>query len=50
MSCLRRSTGRLAADELFATLNGAGAEVLYDDKDVGAGEKFVDAELVVRCV
>jgi prolyl-tRNA synthetase len=37
---------RDAADELYATLSGGGVEVLYDDRDVGAGEKFADAELL----
>ncbi|HEX3452783.1 MAG TPA: aminoacyl--tRNA ligase-related protein [Solirubrobacteraceae bacterium] len=37
---------REAADELYATLLGAGIEVLYDDRDLAPGEKFADAELL----
>jgi prolyl-tRNA synthetase len=35
-----------AADELYETLTQAGVEVLYDDRDARAGEKFSDAELI----
>ncbi len=34
------------ADELYATLTGRGIEVLYDDRDLRAGQKFADAELM----
>jgi prolyl-tRNA synthetase len=37
---------RDAADELYATLRDGGVEVLYDDRDLGPGEKFADAELL----
>jgi prolyl-tRNA synthetase len=37
---------RDAAEQLYATLCEAGVEVLYDDRDVGPGEKFADAELL----
>jgi prolyl-tRNA synthetase len=37
---------RDAADELYATLRDGDVEVLYDDRDLGAGEKFADAELL----
>jgi prolyl-tRNA synthetase len=37
---------RDAAEELYATLTEGGVEVLYDDRDVGPGEKFADAELL----
>ncbi len=37
---------REAADELYAALHGGGAEVLYDDRDAGPGEKLTDAELL----
>jgi prolyl-tRNA synthetase len=37
---------RDAADGLYKTLRGGGLEVLYDDRDLGAGEKFADAELL----
>jgi prolyl-tRNA synthetase len=35
-----------AAEELYATLSEGGVEVLYDDRDLGPGEKFADAELL----
>jgi len=36
-----------AAEELYRNLEGAGIEVLYDDReDVSAGEKFADADLI----
>ena len=37
---------RDAADALYATLEQGGVEVLYDDRDLGPGEKFADAELL----
>jgi prolyl-tRNA synthetase len=37
---------RDAADGLYQTLCTGGVEVLYDDRDVGTGEKFADAELL----
>jgi prolyl-tRNA synthetase len=37
---------RDAADALYQTLTVGGIEVLYDDRDLGAGEKFADAELL----
>lgn len=37
---------RDAADELYGTLHDGGVEVLYDDRDLGPGEKFADAELL----
>jgi prolyl-tRNA synthetase len=37
---------RQAADELYAALLSSGAEVLYDDRDAGPGEKLTDAELL----
>lgn len=35
-----------AADELYEDLQKSGIEVLYDDRDVRAGEKFADADLI----
>ena len=35
-----------AADELYASLTGAGISVLYDDRDASAGVKFADADLL----
>jgi prolyl-tRNA synthetase len=37
---------RDAADSLYETLVHGGVEVLYDDRDLGPGEKFADAELL----
>lgn len=35
-----------AADKLYADLQSAGIEVLYDDRDMSAGEKFTDSDLL----
>jgi prolyl-tRNA synthetase len=35
-----------SADALYQKLSEAGAEVLYDDRDARAGEKFTDADLI----
>ncbi len=35
-----------AADELYESLSAKGVEVLYDDRDASAGEKFSDADLI----
>jgi prolyl-tRNA synthetase len=40
------SEERALADRVFHELRSAGFEVLYDDRDAGAGEKFADAELL----
>jgi prolyl-tRNA synthetase len=37
---------REAADATYETLLAGGVEVLYDDRDLGPGEKFADAELL----
>lgn len=34
------------ADEVYEKLIKNGAEVLYDDRDISAGEKFADADLI----
>ncbi|MCU0678205.1 MAG: His/Gly/Thr/Pro-type tRNA ligase C-terminal domain-containing protein [Candidatus Pacebacteria bacterium] len=34
------------ADGLYANLRAAGVEVLYDDRDARAGEKFADSDLI----
>jgi prolyl-tRNA synthetase len=34
------------AQDLYQELSGGGVEVLYDDRDVRAGEKFADADLI----
>ena len=34
------------AEELYRELTGAGVEVLWDDRDARAGEKFADADLI----
>jgi prolyl-tRNA synthetase len=35
-----------AADELYAKITDAGVEVLYDDRDIHAGAKLADADLL----
>jgi prolyl-tRNA synthetase len=35
-----------AASEIYKTLEAEGVEVLFDDRDVRAGEKFADADLI----
>lgn len=35
-----------AADKVYLDLTAQGVEVLYDDRDLGAGEKFADADLI----
>ncbi|MDD2680664.1 MAG: His/Gly/Thr/Pro-type tRNA ligase C-terminal domain-containing protein [Patescibacteria group bacterium] len=35
-----------AAEKIYQTLQAAGVEVLYDDRDLSAGEKFADADLI----
>lgn len=37
---------RTFADELYADLQKKGATVLYDDREVRAGEKFADSDLI----
>ena len=37
---------RALADRLYAELSAAGLEVVYDDRDMGPGGKFADAELL----
>lgn len=37
---------RKEADRLYEELTSRGVEVLYDDRDVRAGEKFADADLI----
>ncbi len=37
---------REAADVLYETLSQGGIETLYDDRDLGPGEKFAEAELL----
>ncbi len=37
---------RIEADKLYNRLTNAGSEVLYDDRDVRAGEKFADSDLI----
>jgi prolyl-tRNA synthetase len=34
------------ADAAYVELTGAGIEVLYDDRDARAGEKFADSDLL----
>jgi prolyl-tRNA synthetase len=37
---------REAAEEIYRTLLDGGVEIVYDDRDLGPGEKFADAELL----
>jgi len=37
---------RIEADKLYNRLMSQGVEVLYDDRDVRAGEKFADSDLI----
>ncbi|MFA6432441.1 MAG: aminoacyl--tRNA ligase-related protein [Candidatus Paceibacterota bacterium] len=41
-----KGTVKAAADGLYERLVKKGVEVLYDDRDAGAGEKFGDADLI----
>ncbi len=40
------SEERAFSDQLYGQLQELGLEVLYDDRDAGPGEKFIDAELL----
>lgn len=40
------SGAREAADEIYSDLQKAGIEVLYDDRDLSAGAKFAEADLI----
>ena len=40
------SDERAASDALYEQLVGAGIDVLYDERDMGPGQKFADAELL----
>ena len=40
------SEERELADSVYETLRVGGVDVLYDDRDAGAGEKFADADLL----
>ena len=42
----RSENVRKAAEQLYADLQAAGLEVLYDDRDTRPGVKFADAELI----
>ena len=42
----RETPEREAADRVYEILAASDLEVLYDDRDVGTGEKFADAELL----
>lgn len=42
---LSENTKKLA-DKVYETLIAKGVEVLYDDRDLRAGEKFADADLI----
>ncbi len=38
--------GGVDGEEMYKTLQTAGVEVLYDDRDASAGEKFAEADLI----
>ncbi len=40
------SPERARAEQLYTELTEAGFDVLYDDRDLGPGQKFADAELL----
>jgi prolyl-tRNA synthetase len=40
------SPERELAESVYATLRDGGVDVVFDDRDAGAGEKFADAELL----
>jgi prolyl-tRNA synthetase len=40
------SSERELAESIYGTLRDGGIDVCYDDRDLGAGEKFADAELL----
>jgi prolyl-tRNA synthetase len=48
----RSEAVRTAADQLYAQLNEAGIDALYDDREARPGVKFADAELlgIPHCV
>jgi prolyl-tRNA synthetase len=41
-----KGTVKKAADDLYTKLTKKGVEVLYDDREASAGEKFSDADLI----
>lgn len=41
-----KADARAATDALYTDLVAAGVSVLYDDRDIRAGEKFADADLI----
>ena len=43
---LKAKSLKLKAKEVYEKLKKAGVEVLWDDRDVSAGEKFADADLI----
>ena len=42
----RRSQAEVVGSKVYETLQRAGVEVLYDDRDASAGEKFAEADLI----
>ena len=43
---LKTQSAKLKTEDIYNKLNEAGIEVLWDDRDVSAGEKFADADLI----
>ncbi len=46
ISLVKTDEEKTKADALYTTLQQAGIEVLYDDRDARAGEKFADSDLI----
>ncbi len=46
VSLAREEATREEADALYRDLSSTGIEVLYDDRDLRAGEKFADSDLI----
>jgi prolyl-tRNA synthetase len=43
---LKAQSSKFKADKIYNDLQAKGIEVLYDDREIGAGEKFADADLI----
>jgi prolyl-tRNA synthetase len=42
----KKPEAKSAAEKIYANLENKGIEILYDDREAGAGEKFADADLI----
>lgn len=43
---LKTQNSKLKTDDIYSQLSESGLEVLWDDREAGAGEKFADADLI----